>query len=194
MDDSIDACRTFSAAISGDENALGSLLDLFRNQLRESTRKHLQGNLARRIDESDVIQQTYSRAIQHFQQFHGHTLEEFWSWLQQISHSVLVDLVRHHQAQKRNGQQEEVSHNIDELSAHITSPSQHAMHGERQERLELAISNLPELQRDAIQLRYIKGLKVVEIARLMRRSEEAVAGLLKRGIATLKENMKNGNY
>jgi len=187
MNDDVDPEQLLQSALAGNRQAIGRLLDHFRMQMRESLHGDLQGHLQQRIDESDVIQQTCVQAVQRFEQFRGSSLEEFWGWLRQIEQNVLIDLVRHHGAQKRSLEQEARSAEIQQLPAHATTPSQNAMRGERRQQLEQAILQLPDGQREAIRLRYLEGLAVSEISQQMERSEDAVAGLLKRGVSQLKE-------
>jgi RNA polymerase sigma-70 factor (ECF subfamily) len=52
-----------------------------------------------------------------------------------------------------------------------------------------AIEQLPDQQRDAIMLRYFQKTTLEEIANHMQKSKPAVAGLLKRGLATLRERL-----
>jgi RNA polymerase sigma-70 factor (ECF subfamily) len=57
--------------------------------------------------------------------------------------------------------------------------------------LTLALEELPADQREAVRLRHLEGLPLAEIADRLGRSEDAVAGLLKRGMRTLRERLKD---
>jgi RNA polymerase sigma-70 factor (ECF subfamily) len=50
-----------------------------------------------------------------------------------------------------------------------------------------ALAQLPEDQRRAVELRHLGGCSVTEVAQQMERSKEAVAKLLLRGVARLRE-------
>jgi RNA polymerase sigma-70 factor (ECF subfamily) len=52
-----------------------------------------------------------------------------------------------------------------------------------------ALHSLPETQAEAIRLRYLEGLTLAEIVDRMDKSETAVAGLLKRGLAKLRTTL-----
>jgi RNA polymerase sigma-70 factor (ECF subfamily) len=54
-------------------------------------------------------------------------------------------------------------------------------------RLADALAQLPEDQRRAVELRHLGGCTVASVAEQMRRSKEAVAKLLFRGVARLRE-------
>ena len=68
-----------------------------------------------------------------------------------------------------------------------TSPSGRADRNERFARLAVALSELPDAQRVAVELRYLQSMKVADIARLMNRSEGAVSQLLHRAVTALRD-------
>ena len=176
------------SAKAGDEIALGRLLDLYRPWLRERVRAQIHGQRQRRIDESDLVQQTFLRAFRQFQQFRGETPEEFAGWLLQIQERILLDAIRYHDAQRRATEKEVPgSAALRQTPGQASSPSQRAIRGERKAQVEHAIEQLPEAQREAIRLRYLDCRTIAEIAEIQGRSEEAVAGLLKRGLAGLRK-------
>jgi RNA polymerase sigma-70 factor (ECF subfamily) len=63
------------------------------------------------------------------------------------------------------------------------------MRGESAVQLALAIATLPEAQQEAIRLRHLEGMSLAQIAQQMERSEEAVAGLIKRGLRGLRDRL-----
>lgn len=175
-----------SAALAGDASALGLLLDSYRGRLLNTVESNIHGPLQRRIDASDVVQAACVQAVKSFEQFRGETLAEFWAWLEQVEQNMLIDLVRNHTAQRRDAGIERSSERPREAIGRATTASQQMMRGERRRELQAAIAQLPDGQRQAVELRYLRELKVAEIAQELARTEEAVAGLLKRGVRTLK--------
>jgi RNA polymerase sigma-70 factor (ECF subfamily) len=51
------------------------------------------------------------------------------------------------------------------------------------------IASLPEMQREAVRLRHLEGCSVDDIADRLGRSPTAAAGLIKRGLETLRKRM-----
>jgi len=51
------------------------------------------------------------------------------------------------------------------------------------------LERLTDDQREGVRLRYLEGQSLAEIAERMQRSEEAVAGLIKRGLKTLRKHL-----
>ena len=61
------------------------------------------------------------------------------------------------------------------------------MRGEELLRLSQALACLPEDQRRAVELHYLKGLPVAEVAEQIGRTRPAAVGLLFRGLKRLRE-------
>ena len=57
-------------------------------------------------------------------------------------------------------------------------------------RLAEALAELPESQRLAVELRHLRGMSLAEVAEEMACSKAAVVGLLHRGVARLRELMR----
>ena len=73
------------------------------------------------------------------------------------------------------------------LAAGLSSPSRKADRAEQLVRLAAALHELPPAQRDAVELRYLAGLPLAAIAAHLDKTAPAVAGLLHRGLARLRE-------
>jgi RNA polymerase sigma-70 factor (ECF subfamily) len=56
--------------------------------------------------------------------------------------------------------------------------------------LAACMDQLPGSQREAIRMRYLEGMPLKEISERMGKSEMAVAGLLKRGLRGLRDELK----
>ncbi len=180
-------------AFDGEAEVLGPLLDRFRPLLRSKARESLGAPLLARIDESDVVQQTCLLVVQQFDQLRGRTVGDFVAWLLQVHQHNLLNMVDHHRgAAKRAVDREHADDGqaAANIPAQLTSPSQKAVRGERRSQLEGAIDELPEGQREAVRMRFLDEASLAEIAQQMDRSEDAVAGLLKRGMAQLKRILK----
>ncbi len=65
------------------------------------------------------------------------------------------------------------------------------MRGERAMQLANAMGSLPDDQFEAVRLRHLEGWPVSQIAERMERSELSVAGLLKRGLKSLRTTLPN---
>ena len=148
----------------------------------------------RKVDASDIVQQTLLDAFSKREQFRGSTDAELAAWLREILKRNLLDVLRDAQRGKRDIRREQLlGATIDEsmtraeawLAAVQSSPSQRVSKEEDLLRLSEALDALPIAQREAIVLHHLQGHKLAEVARELGRSESAIAGLLFRGLNQL---------
>jgi RNA polymerase sigma-70 factor (ECF subfamily) len=172
-------------------------LEHYRSLLRLLARQiQLDPRLRRRLDSSDLVQETLLKAHKGLDQFRGTTEAELIAWLQEILGNVVVDAFRRETAQRRDPALEQSLHTVlEESSARLEallvsrelSPGEGVERHEVLRRIAAALEQLPEDQRDAVVLRDMMGTPVAEIADRLGRTEKSVAGLLQRGRRRLRE-------
>ena len=79
------------------------------------------------------------------------------------------------------------------LAKEQESPGEQADRQEQLLRLAVALSQLHDDQRRAIELHHLQDSMLADIAREMGRTEAAVAGLLRRGRKKLRELLEDGS-
>lgn len=170
----------------------------FRDYLVLLARLHWDPRLWRKIDPEDLAQKTLSEAVENAGQFRGNGPEDLKSWLRRILRNNLLDARRQLEREKRDVKREAsldaaLANSTRRLEAWMTaeqtSPSQHAVRGEDLERLAGALRRLDAAQRDAVEFHHLQGWTLADIAAFMGRHEGAVAGLIHRGLARLRELM-----
>jgi RNA polymerase sigma-70 factor, ECF subfamily len=184
-------------ARDNDSAALGRLLENYRSYMRILAQRQIGGPLARRVDASDVVQQSFLEAQRDFQRFLGVTEPELVSWLTRILDHNLAETIRNHAltAKRAVGREQPLGRAADatiawhELSAAHSSPSQRAMKGEEAIRLARALETLPSDQREAVRLRHLEGWSLEQIAEHLDKSLAAAAGLIKRGVQNLRDRL-----
>ena len=87
--------------------ALGRLLELYRNYLRVVARAMIGQALRVRLDASDLVQETFLKAHREFRQFLGSSEPELTAWLRQILVHTLANQARHHRRQGRDYHRDE---------------------------------------------------------------------------------------
>jgi RNA polymerase sigma-70 factor, ECF subfamily len=116
-------------------------------------------------------------------------------WLRRMLACNLADALRAFSRGKRDIDRERSLHAaLDESSVRIeswlqaeqSSPSQKAQRTEDILRLVEALAELPEAQREAVVLHYWQGLTLAQVAAQLGRTAPAVAGLLQRGLKSLR--------
>jgi RNA polymerase sigma-70 factor (ECF subfamily) len=171
-------------------------LEHYREYLRLLARLQLDVRLRAQIDPSDIVQQTLLKAHERIDQFRGHTDLELRAWLRAILARSLRDAARKFSRQQGDRAQsletalEESSAKLEALLAsELSSPSHRAAHAEQLLELSEALARLPDDQRTAVELRYLHGLAVPDVAHQMGRSTVSVTGLLYRGMKGLRSAM-----
>ena len=153
-------------------------------------------SLQTKLDASDVVQQTLLKAHEHRDQFHGSSQAELMAWLRQILANELAGAMRRFNTGARDlGRERSVHVNLDESSSRIcawlaanqTSPSECASREEELLRLADALAKLPADQRTCIELHHLQGHRVADVAKMLDRGEEAIVGLLYRGLKKLRQ-------
>ncbi|MDA1055658.1 MAG: sigma-70 family RNA polymerase sigma factor [Planctomycetota bacterium] len=176
--------------------------DHFRSYLRLLARMQLDERLRSKLDPSDIVQQTLLQAHRAIGDFRGKSDAEMAAWLRQILARNLAHAVRDFGRDKRNVNRERsVQAAVDASSARLeawlvaeqSSPSQKAQRNEQVLQLCNALEQIPESQREAVQLHYWQGCTLAEIAERLDRTPAAAAGLLKRGMRKLRELMQEGD-
>jgi RNA polymerase sigma-70 factor (ECF subfamily) len=141
-----------------------------------------------KLDPSDIVQQTLLDALQKLDEFRGATDRERASWLREIFVNNLADVFRAFNRQKRDIKRERSSARLTTwLETWPTATFEEAAKNEQLLRLAWALSELPETQHVAIELHHLQGLSLAQTAKSLHRSEASVAGLIRRGMAQLRE-------
>ena len=182
--------------MNADGQLTGPSPERFRSYLKVLAAMNLDSRLRSKMDASDVVQQTLLQAHRALGQFRGKSDAEMAAWLRQILARNLAHAVRDFGRDKRNVNREQTmqqavhasSARIENwLAAEQSSPSHAAMRNEQVLKLCDSLEELPDSQREAIQLHYWGKCTLAEIAEQMDRTPAAVAGLLKRGLRKLRK-------
>lgn len=189
---------------AADPGAFGELLDSYREWLKLLTRVEIDRRLQAKLDDSDIVQETFCMAIRDRASFRGSTARQLAGWLRGILSHVLANEVRRYlRSRKRRADLEVALHEdirrcLDRsslalgrgaLAAGGTSPSARVAREEDGLRLANALARLPEAYREVVRLRGLQDLPHEEIARRMGKSVAAVKMLWIRSLARLRREM-----
>ena len=182
---------------STEDNAAPAL-DQYRSYLKLLADLQLNPRLKVKEDASDIVQQTMLEAHRDFAAFRGKTEAELRAWLKTIlTHNVLA-VAKHYGRDKRAaGLEVSLQDELEQSSALLhrqlvadqTSPSMKLMKQESSEQLAEALLKLLDNERSAVVLKHFHNWSVAEIAQHLGRTEEAVAGLLRRGLKKLRDHL-----
>jgi len=174
------------------------LLHRFHEYLTFVARLQTSGRSRAKLDVSGIVQQTLLEAHQAMQELASLSEDRQTAWLRQALANNLADEVRKLSTQKRDIR---IEHSLDAsldqsmhrlqglLPADQSSPSERAHQNEQLLCLAEAINQLPEAQRQAVELHHLLSLPLAEVAERLASTKPAVAGLLHRGLKKLRELM-----
>jgi len=180
-----------------DPQSADELLRLYEPVLRLLAEQLIGPVVRRREDASDIVQHTVLEAFKSFEQFRGQSEAEFSAWLKQILRRNVANLVRDHRAAKRDIRREmyldddegSVSVTWRQPPGRSTSPSVRVIKAEAALNLANALDQLPEPQQLAVRMRHLEGRGIDEIAAAMNKTPAAVAGLVRRGLQGLRDQL-----
>jgi RNA polymerase sigma-70 factor (ECF subfamily) len=173
-------------------------LEPFRSYLEVLARVHLDRRLRGKLDPADLVQQVLLRAHAAWPEVDIPEGPALLAWLRRILARTLADVVKHYKRDKRAVDLERsLEADLDQsasgmagwLAADQTSPSQSPMRNEELLRLADALAALPELQREVVVLKHLRGWTLQRIAEHIDRSVPAVASLLRRGLESLRRRL-----
>jgi len=170
----------------------------YRPYLYLLARTHLGDALKRKVDASDVVQQTLLQAHRDQNQFHGNDAE-LAAWLKQILRNRIIEAARYWNGQKRDmnrdaNLEQQISDSFcrvdDWLAASQTSPSMQAHANDLMVRLPLAVESLPAELREVIVMHHLQGMKLGEIAIKLECDRTTVGRRLRRGLKQLRQTIE----
>ena len=172
-----------------------------RTPLRRFVAHRIDRRLRGRIDPSDVVQDVCLEAVRRFDHFERSGKIGFFDWLCSLAKDRLVDLRRTHVDYQRRSVRREVRDGGSNESASIasrliadqTSPSQNAIRSEGNDQLQRALAQLPEIDREIIDLRDFARESNAAIARRLGISESAASARYVRALERLGELLRRGD-
>jgi RNA polymerase sigma-70 factor, ECF subfamily len=182
----------------GDAECRERLFGLCRSYLGFVARSQIETSLRRKVDASDLVQETMLEAYRDFERFEGHSEQEWLAWLRRILNHNAADFIRRYRGTAKRAAGREVhfrdpndSHSpgAPEPAADCLTPSQEFLQIDTELRVTAALSNLSPDYQEVIVLRNLQRLPFNEVAERMDRTRPAVQMLWMRAIKKLQEAM-----
>ena len=172
----------------------------FRDYLHLLAETRLDPRYHRIVDPSDIVQATLLKALEAVDSLRGRSDREVAAWLRQILSRQIANHLRGLHCAKRDIRREcsledtvgQSSTVVKGILADMDSSASHRLElDEIVIQLATAMTHLPPAQREAVILQRWRGWSIDAIAKHMGRSKDAVAGLLRRGLQSLREELKD---
>jgi RNA polymerase sigma-70 factor (ECF subfamily) len=197
----INVTALLARARQGDAACREELFALCRSYLGFAARSQIETWLRRKVDASDLVQETLLEAYRDFDRFQGGTEQEWLAWLKRIlAHNAADFIRRYHGAAKREAGREvpfrdpadSQAPGAPEPAADQATPSQEFLQIDAELRASAALADLPPDYQEVIVLRNLERLSFNEVAERMSRTRPAVQMLWMRAIKKMQEVMGDG--
>lgn len=146
----------------GDVAALGKLVEHYRKPLYAFIYNMLQG----KGDAEEIFQDAWLRAIKNLDKFHD---KNFLGWLFRIAHNLFIDRIRKDSRfVQPTGESDSEQHAslIDRFPSREPSPDQMIANSDLGVRIQRALSELPEDQREVFIMRTEADISFKDIAKM----------------------------
>lgn len=171
------------------------LAQQLRPYLKHVVRNEMGGqSCAIRDDESDIVQQTLTRAVEHAGSFRGSSLVEWRLWLAAIARSQVRDAKRYWNADRRSIRNEvDIAGNDGELMGDQTSPSSQMRQNDLSVQLTSSVAKLSDAHRQIVEWRHQQNLSHAEIAERLGISVDAARQRAKAAMDALRKIWHNAS-
>lgn len=186
---------TVIAAKAGDRSALERILLQHLDPLRAFVRVRAGAVVVERESVDDLVQSVCREALADLDEIEYHADPQFRAWLFLLATRKILDRKKHLLRDRRDVSRERsfaAESEVELLGAFagLATPSRVASAREELDRIEGAVRELPDNQRDAVAYVRLLGLSYPDVAARMEMSESAVRGLVARGLATIAEQLR----
>jgi len=172
-------------AADGNVAARNELLQRYRGRLRNMISVRIDDRIARRVDASDVVQETLAVADQRLDAFLKDQPIPYYAWLRSLARDQLIRIYRQHILAQRRSVTREQPWNLamtdasamllsERIAASTLSPSEQLARKEIHARVKQLLSEMAVQDCEIIIMRHLEGLSVKEIAQVLELSESAV--------------------
>jgi len=180
------------AARDGDPEAMGRVLELFRDYLLLVANKELEPDLRAKLGGSDLVQETFLGAQRDLASFRGQSEMEWRLWLR----GILVHLLANHRRQYRSTSKRRVDREVPlatsprcDWPASSPSPSTNLAAQETESALMSALDCLAENHRNVVLWRHRDRLPFEEVGRRLGVSAEAARKCWERALRALRKEL-----
>ncbi|WP_146399532.1 sigma-70 family RNA polymerase sigma factor [Planctomycetes bacterium CA13] len=200
-----DQTETLLAAVrGGDTDAVNRLLERHRESVRRLVQMRLDRKVQRRVDVSDVVQDVLVEANGRLEKYLDDPAMAFHLWIRQIAWDRIIDTYRRHRVSaKRNMDREQAmsapaghDQSSVQLAAQLCdpalTPAAAATQREIASKVEAAIEQLGDQDREIVLMRHYEHLSNLEIAEVLRLNPPAASMRYLRAIRRLRELLDVG--
>jgi RNA polymerase sigma-70 factor (ECF subfamily) len=197
--DSSEVSDLLQRAASGDQEALRELFTRYRDRLKRMVHLRLSRRLQGRVDDSDVIQESFLEISQRLKEYLQEPKLPFYLWLRHMTGLKLAEVHRRHLGTQLRDADREVSLHrgglpqadsvslAAQLLGKLTTPSQAAIKAELRLQVQEALNSMDPIDREVLALKHFEQLSTSEIAEVLGLSKAGAGSRYLRAIKRLRE-------
>jgi RNA polymerase sigma-70 factor (ECF subfamily) len=186
-------------AAAGDQEALRELFGRYRDRLKRMVRLRLSRRLQGRVDDSDIIQESFLEVAKRLPEYVQNPAVPFYIWLRHMTGLKLAEFHRRHLGTQLRDADREVSLHrgglpqadsaslAAQLLGKLTTPSQAAIKAETRLRVQEALNAMDPIDREVLALKHFEQLSTSEIAEVLGLSKAGAGSRYLRAIKRLRE-------
>jgi RNA polymerase sigma-70 factor, ECF subfamily len=186
-------------AAGGDQEALRTLFSRYRDRLKRMVHLRLSRRLSGRVDDSDVIQESFLDIARQLPEYVRSPTLPFFLWLRHMTGLKLAEVHRRHLGTQLRDADREVSLHrgglpeadsvslAAQLLGHLTTPSQAAVKAETRLFVQEALNSMDPVDREVLALKHFEQLSTSEIAQVLGMSKAGAGSRYLRAIKRLRE-------
>src|SRR5262245_27855480 len=194
-----DSPELLQRAAAGDQQALQDLFARHRDRLKRMVRLRLSRRLQGRVDDSDVLQESFLEISQKLSEYVRQPNLPFFLWLRHMTGLKLAEVHRRHLGTQMRDADREVSLHrgglpeadsvslAAQLLGKLTTPSQAAIKAETRIFVQEALNRMDPIDREVLALKHFEQLSTSEIARVLGMSKAGAGSRYLRALKRLKE-------
>jgi len=186
-------------AAAGDQQALQDLFARHRDRLKRMVRLRLSRRLQGRIDDSDVLQESFLEISKKLPEYVQQPTLPFFLWLRHMTGLKLAEVHRRHLGTQMRDADREVSLHrgglpeadsvslAAQLLGKLTTPSQAAIKAEQRIYVQEVLNSMDAIDREVLALKHFEQLSTAEIAEVLGLSKAGAGSRYLRAIKRLRE-------
>ncbi len=180
--DSRETSLLLDRAADGDRSAVNGLMARYRAELRRVLGIRIAPKLQKRVDASDIIQETEIEVFERFDDYLARRPMPFRLWLRKTALQRLAKVRERHIKAAKRSVEDELSLSA-AASAQLcrrlvrsdVSPSQRAMQRELINQVKMILSEFSDTDREILLMRHVEKMSNVEIGHVLDLSPSAVS-------------------
>lgn len=198
VSDQQDTIFLIKDACQGDEEAVRRLLVRYHPRLRARLLRQMDPVMKSKIEPEDILQQVYLEVFRAIAQFNYQGKDSFLRWMYAILDRKLIDEHRAMRAERRDVRREVKAPSMSanqttyvdlmvRVMAAGSTPSQLVRKDEALGVISACVASLPEHYREVVQMRFIEGRPVADVAKALRRSIGSIHMICHRALRQLRK-------